>query len=161
MPVFFLYESKKRSVHLKNDTESFKHETWQLLIKADSVSKLSIWNLKNNESMLLKNINKKSILKISVENIKLNDYQTSLNQFWKENCLNDENDVNKKLKLNFLKILCIKKFGTISTLIYINKINKLVYGMFDGTILIRPAIEFLMNTLFCQDSNLNKSKHFK
>lgn len=33
--------------------------------------------------------------------------------------------------------------------------------MSDGTILIRPAIEFLMNTLFGQDSYLNKSNYLK
>ena len=51
MPVFFLYEIKKRSVHLKNDIESAKNEAYQFLIKADSVAKISLWNIKNNESI--------------------------------------------------------------------------------------------------------------
>ena len=54
-----------------------------------------------------------------------------MKKFWKDNVKHDE-----------------EKIGDISTLLYLPTIDKIVYGLNDGSIVIVPAIDFLIKHLF-------------
>lgn len=53
--------------------------------------------------------------------------------------------------------LCFFKIGNISTLLYLPTIDKIVYGLMDGSIVISPAIEFLVKKLFRRPIETDKS----
>jgi hypothetical protein len=63
--------------------------------------------------------------------LRKSDIEISMKKFWKENVKNDE-----------------EKIGDISTLLYLPTIDKIVYGLSDGSIVIVPAIDFLIKRLF-------------
>lgn len=63
--------------------------------------------------------------------MKKSDIEISMKKFWKDNVKHDE-----------------EKIGDISTLLYLPTIDKIVYGLNDGSIVIVPAIDFLIKHLF-------------
>ncbi len=90
----------------------------------------------------------------------------SLAKFWSENFKQDNENVNEKkniFKQDF-KIKAINfyqlKIGSISTFLYLPTIDKLVYGMNDGSIIILPAVDFLIKNLFNRNSNKNSTSMF-
>ena len=94
-----------------------------------------------------------------------NDYKTSLKKFWNENFYQDTETVCKKEKLfNFREVkffFIFFKLGSISTFLYLPKIDKIVYGMTDGSIVILPAMEFLIKSLYRRRLNEKTSKFYK
>jgi hypothetical protein len=48
------------------------------------------------------------------------------------------------------------KIEDISTFLYLSTIDKIVYGLNDGSIVILPAIEFLVKRLFRRTNNAEK-----
>ncbi|CAF0723235.1 unnamed protein product [Brachionus calyciflorus] len=124
-PIFYFYELRKRTTPLytQNDSTHPPATTQRFLIKGDSFSQLSVWNLNINSNLT-----------------RSSDYKTSLKKFWSENFRQDNETV-----------------GSISTLLYLSKIDKIVYGMNDGSIVIVPAIDFLIKSLFRR--RLNERTH--
>lgn len=52
------------------------------------------------------------------------------------------------------------KIGNISTLLYLPTIDKIVYGLLDGSIVILPAIEFLVKKLFRRTLENDRTSKF-
>jgi hypothetical protein len=126
--------------------------TGKYLLRGDSKGCISLWNLNHPQNQM--------------EGIKKSNYEMSLAKFWSENFKQDNENVNEKkniFKQDF-KIKAINfyqlKIGSISTFLYLPTIDKLVYGMNDGSIIILPAVDFLIKNLFNRNSNKNSTSMF-
>ena len=73
-----------------------------------------------------------NVAKCIVDRLKPSDYDMSLRKYWRENVTSDSES----------------NVGDITTMLYIPTIDRIVYGLGDGAIVILPAIEFLFKHIF-------------
>jgi WD repeat-containing protein 7 len=102
---------------------------FKYLIRGDFTGKISTWTVKNN----LTNAT-------TFSNETPPDYGTSLENYWRDNFRMEE-----------------QNFGEISTFLYLPLIDKIVYGTHDGSIIILPAVNFLLKYFFGK----TRSKDYK